>query len=385
MDATRHGRKKGVKVLDLVPRELNPVRRIRVLGRFVRKQFGKPGIPPGTVVHTGERKVERIRVSTLDFDEQACTELKDVTDVESLFALRDSPTVTWVNVDGLHDTALIEKLGQHFGFHPLVMEDVAHVGQRPKLEEYDDYLYIVLYQLEWSGDQAMVTEEQVSLIVGRNYVFSFQEREGDDFEAVRDRIRQSKGKVRKQSADYLAYMLIDATVDHYFAVLERLGEVTEQIELKLLEEPLPDTIQRLHQVKRELLVVRRAIWPLRDVLGSLVRLDSDLIKESTRIYLRDVHDHAVQVVDTVETLRDVVSGMVEVYLAQVGIRTNETMKVLTMMASVFIPLTFIVGVYGMNFDFMPELHARWGYPVTWGVMIAVTAGILVWFRRQRWL
>lgn len=372
-------------MLELVPRDLNPVRRIRVLGRFVRKQFGKAGAPPGTVVHTGERKVEQARVSTLDFDEQACTELKDVTDVEALFALRDSPTVTWVNVDGLHDTALIERLGHHFGFHPLVLEDVAHVGQRPKLEEYDDYLYIVLYQLEWEGDHGMVTEEQVSLIVGRNYVFSFQERAGDDFEAVRDRIRQAKGKVRKQSADYLAYMLIDATVDHYFAILERLGEVTEQIELKLLEDPLPDTIQRLHQVKRELLVVRRAIWPLRDVLASLVRIESPLIKDSTRIYLRDVHDHAVRVVDTVETLRDVVSGMIEVYLAQVGIRTNETMKVLTMMASVFIPLTFIVGVYGMNFEFMPELHARWGYPITWGVMIAVTAAILVWFRRQRWL
>ncbi len=372
-------------VLDLVPKPLNPVRRLRVLGRFVRKQFTKPGTAPGTIVHTGVRKVEKVRVSTFDFDEMTCTELKDVEDIESLFDLRDSPTVTWVNIDGLHDTALIEKLGVHYGFHPLVLEDVVHVGQRPKLEEHEGYLYIVLSQLEWEGDQHMVVEDQVSLILGPNYVFSFQEQAGDDFESVRERIRQAKGKVRKQSADYLAYMLIDATVDNYFVILERLGEITEQIELELLEDPLPTTIQRLHQIKRELLVVRRAIWPLRDVLSGLNRGDSPLISESTRVYFRDVHDHAVQVLDTAETLRDVVGGMVEVYLAQVSIKTNETMKVLTMMASVFIPLTFIVGVYGMNFEFMPELHASWGYPAVWAVMIGVTAGILLWFRRQRWL
>jgi magnesium transporter len=230
-----------------------------------------------------------------------------------------------------------------------------------------------------------VTEEQVSLIVGRNYVFSFQERPGDDFESVRERIRQSKGKVRKLGPDYLAYMLLDATVDNYFTILERLGEITDNLELELLEDPAANTVQRLHQIKRELLVVRRAIWPLRDVLAVLMRIESPLITDSTRVYLRDVHDHAVQVVDTLETLRDVVSGNIEVYLAQVSIKTNETMKVLTMMASVFIPLTFIVGVYGMNFEFMPELTSRWGYPMVWGVMIAVAAGILIWFKKQRWL
>ena len=388
---TPAGRKKEGGPLDVlnpltyVPDSLNPVRQLRAITRLVRRQRKKPGLPPGTIVHTGEQKVEVVRISAFDFAGEKCTEIKDVEDITSVLDLRDSPTVTWVNIDGLHDTDLIEKIGLHYGFHPLVLEDVVHVGQRPKLEEYDDYLYLVLYQLEWRGEDAMVTEEQVSMIIGPNYVFSFQERPGDDFETVRERLRQSRGKARHRGADYLAYQLIDATVDNYFTILDRIGQVTEQVELEVLGSPTPQTMHRLHQIKRELLVVRRAIWPLRDVLSGLMRTESDLVTEGTHVYLRDVHDHAVQVVDMVETLRDVVGGMIEIYLAQVSIRTNEVMKVLTMMASVFIPLTFIVGVYGMNFDFMPELNVWWGYPAVWAVMIAATAGILIWFRRQRWL
>ncbi len=388
---TPAGRKKEGGPLDVlnpltyVPDSLNPVRQLRAITRLVRRQRKKPGLPPGTIVHTGEQKVEVVRISAFDFAGEKCTEIKDVEDITSVLDLRDSPTVTWVNIDGLHDTDLIEKIGLHYGFHPLVLEDVVHVGQRPKLEEYDDYLYLVLYQLEWRGEDAMVTEEQVSMIIGPNYVFSFQERPGDDFETVRERLRQSRGKARHRGADYLAYQLIDATVDNYFTILDRIGQVTEQVELEVLGSPTPQTMHRLHQIKRELLVVRRAIWPLRDVLAGLMRTESELVTEGTRVYLRDVHDHAVRVVDMVETLRDVVGGMIEIYLAQVTIRTNEVMKVLTMMASVFIPLTFIVGVYGMNFDFMPELNVWWGYPAVWAVMIAATAGILIWFRRQRWL
>ncbi|MSR35236.1 MAG: magnesium/cobalt transporter CorA [Gemmatimonadetes bacterium] len=353
--------------------------------RFVRRQSKKAGLPPGSVVHTGTKKVEQVRLSVFDFDEQKCVELQEVGDVAALFPLRDKPTVTWVNVDGLHDTRLIEAIGAHYGFHPLVLEDIAHVGQRPKLEEYDDYLYVVLCQLEWQGDEAMAVEEQVSLIVGKNYLFSFQERPGDDFEMVRERLRSANGKARQRGADYLAYQLIDATVDNYFTILDRVGLITEQVELELLENPAHVTMHRMQQIKRELLVVRRAIWPLRDVLAGLLRTESELVSESTRVYFRDVHDHAVQVVDAVETLRDVVGGMIEIYLAQVSLRTNEVMKVLTMMASIFIPLTFIAGVYGMNFEFMPEIQARWGYPVVLGVMAAVAIGILAWFKKRRWL
>ena len=371
--------------LSYVPNTLNPVHQLRLMRRFVRRQSKKAWLPPGTVVHTGPQKVERVRVSVFDFDEEKCLELKDINEAEAIFPLRDKPTVTWVNVDGLHDTRLIEAIGLHYGFHPLVLEDIVHVGQRPKLEEYDDYLYVVLYQLEWQGDEAMVTDEQVSLIIGKNYVFSFQERPGDDFETVRERLRSAKGKARQRGSDYLAYQLIDATVDNYFTILDRLGHITEHVEIELTENPTNDTMRRLQQIKRELLVVRRSIWPLRDVLAGLLRTESELISEATRVYLRDVHDHAIQVVDAVEALRDVVGGLIEIYLAQVSLRTNEVMKVLTMMASIFIPLTFIVGVYGMNFEFMPEIHSKWGYPVVWGVMGAIAGGILVWFRRQRWL
>jgi len=384
-------RKKGpllpesLNPLSYVPNTLNPVHQLRVMRRFVRRQSKKPGLPPGTVVHTGAKKVEKVRIGVFDFDEQGCQELQDVQDVESIFPMRDKPTVTWVNIDGLHDTGLIERIGAHFGFHPLVLEDIVHIGQRPKLEEYDDYLYVVLYQLEWQGDDAMVTEEQVSLIIGKNYLFSFQERPGDDFETVRERLRSGKGKARQRGTDYLAYQLVDSTVDNYFTILDRLGLITEQVEIELLESPTHETMHRLQQIKRELLVVRRAIWPLRDVLASLLRTESELISEDARVYFRDVHDHAVRVVDAVEALRDVVGGMVEIYLAQVGLKTNEVMKMLTMMASIFIPLTFIVGVYGMNFEFMPELHSRWAYPAVWGIMVAIAGGLLLWFRKQRWL
>ena len=369
----------------IVPKDLDPVHQLTVLGRFVRRQLKKPGLPPGTVVHTGPKKEERARVSYLDFDAQTLTEREDVQDLSVLWGLCDSPTVSWVNVDGLHDTGIIERIGERFGIHPLALEDIVHVGQRPKLEEYDDYLYVVLYQLEWHGEDEMVTEEQVSLVIGSNYVFSFQERRGDDFDPIRERLRTGKGKLRERGSDHLAYALIDATVDNYFTILDRIGSATEQIELELLEQPGQDTMRKLQQIKREMLVVRRAIWPLRDVLATLMRTDSRLITEDTRVYLRDVHDHAVQVLESVETLRDVVSGMIDIYLSQVALRTNEAMKVLTVMASIFIPLTFIVGVYGMNFEYMPELHMWWAYPAVWGVMIAVAVGLLIWFKRRGWV
>ena len=369
----------------IVPKELDPVHHLKVMGRFVRRALKKPGLPPGTVVHTGPKSEERVRISYLDFDAQNLTERADVRDVSVLWGLCDSPTASWVNVDGLHDTALIERIGERFGIHPLVLEDIAHVGQRPKLEEYDEYLYVVLYQLEWHGDEEMVVEEQISLVIGSNYVFSFQERPGDDFDPIRERLRTGKGKLRERGSDHLAYALIDATVDNYFTILHRIGSATEQVELELLEEPGQDTMRKLQQIKREMLVVRRAIWPLRDVLATLMRTESALITEDTRVYLRDVHDHAVQVLESVETLRDVVGGMIDLYLSQVALRTNEAMKVLTVMASIFIPLTFIVGVYGMNFDFMPELHTRWGYPAVWAFMISTAVGLLLWFKKRGWV
>lgn len=355
-----------------------------VLGRFVRRHTKRPGTAPGTLIHTGPQKMETVRISFLDYDEQALNE-REVPGVGEVLPFRDSPTVSWVNIDGLHDVGLVQQVGDHFGIHPLVLEDVLSMGQRPKVEEYDDFVYVVLPMLSWNPAGGHVEEEQLSLILGRHWVFTFQERVGDHFDPVRDRLRQAKGRIRTRGADYLAYALIDAVVDHYFQVLEGVGAATEELELEVLENPTRETMERLHHLKREMVVMRRAVWPLRDMANGLVRSDSPLIQQPTRVFLRDVYDHAIQIMDTVESLRDVVSGILDLYLSNLSNRTNEVMKVLTIMATIFIPLTFVVGVYGMNFEYMPELAVPWAYGAVWGVMIAIGLTMIVYFRRKGWL
>lgn len=363
---------------------LHSVHQLRVIGRFVRRHTKHPGTAPGTLVHTGPQKMEQVRVSLLDYDEQELTE-REPESISQVFPLRDSPTVTWVNVDGLHDVALVQEVGDHFGIHPLVLEDVLSVGQRPKAEEYESFLYVVLPMLGWNAEGGHIEEEQVSLVLGPNWVFTFQERVGDHFEPVRDRLRQAKGRIRARGADYLAYALIDAIVDHYFQVLEAIGGATEELELEVLEDPTPMTMQRLHHLKREMVVMRRAVWPLRDMVNGLVRTDSTLVQQTTRVFLRDVYDHAIQIIDSVESLRDVISGILDLYLSNLSNRTNEVMKVLTIMATIFIPLTFVAGVYGMNFEHMPELSVPWAYGAVWGVMILMALVMLAFFRRKGWL
>ncbi len=363
---------------------LHSVHHLRVLGRFVRRHSKRPGSAPGTLVHTGVKKVEEVRVTFLDYDEQGINERVDVA-VADVLPFRDSPTVSWVNVDGLHDVDLVQHIGDHFGIHPLVLEDVLSVGQRPKAEEYDAFVYVVLPMLSWNAEGRHIEEEQVSLILGPSWVFTFQERAGDQFEPVRERLRQAKGRIRSRGADYLAYALIDAIVDHYFQVLEAIGSATEELELEVLEDPSPATMQRLHHLKREMVVMRRAVWPLRDMVNGLVRTDSALVQQPTRVFLRDVYDHAIQIIDSVESLRDVISGILDLYLSNLSNRTNEVMKVLTIMATIFIPLTFVAGVYGMNFEHMPELGVPWAYAAVWGVMIAMALAMVAFFRRKGWL
>ncbi|MCB9717249.1 MAG: magnesium/cobalt transporter CorA [Myxococcales bacterium] len=354
------------------------------MGRLVRRSVKRPGAAPGTLVHTGLQKVERTRVRTLDYDVERLTE-SELGDIEECFPLKDSPTVSWINVDGLHDVELIRELGEHFGWHPLMLEDIVSVGQRSKMEAYDGYLYLVLPMLSWDPEGRHVVEEQLSLVLGERYVFTFQERFGDVFEEVRGRLRAGRGRIRSRGADYLAYALMDAVVDHYFTVLEKVGDVTEEIEGEVLDDPKHSTIGRLHSLKRELISVRRAVWPLREVFSRLLRAEDEHLSSETRIFQRDVYDHTVQVVDTVEALRDVVSGTVDLYLSTVGYRTNEVMKVLTIMASIFIPLTFLAGLYGMNFDYLPELHVHWAYPVLLLSMAAIAVSMVVFFKRKGWL
>ena len=352
--------------------------------KAMRKRSTKAGLPPGTLIYVGERKIEAARITIIDYDEADFLE-KQVAATEECFHFKATPTVTWINIDGLHQVDIIEKLGGQFELHPLVLEDILHAGQRPKLEDFDNYIYIVLKMLSYSEPKQKVEAEQVSLVLGPNFVISFQESIGDVFDHVRDRIRNAKGRIRKMGSDYLVYSLIDAVVDNYFLILEKLGEKIEFMEEDLVAEPTQKTLQQIHGLKREMISLRKSVWPLREAVGAFDRSESVLIGESTHIYLRDVYDHTIQVIDTVETFRDMVSGMLDIYLSSISNRMNAVMKVLTIIATLFIPLTFIAGLYGMNFKYMPELEWRWGYPAIGLVMAAVAVTMLVYFRKKKWL
>lgn len=363
---------------------VDPLRTLRVMGRFVRRQVKTAGSAPGTLVHTGEKKMEKVRIRSIEFDASGLTE-READTVDEVLEATAGAGVRWLNIDGLHDVDLVRAVGDRFGLHPLVVEDIVHVGQRPKQEEYDGYVYVVLPMLVWEPERQVVRDEQLSLILGPDWILTFQERVGDSFEPVRERLRAAKGRIRARGADYLAYALVDAVVDRYYGVLEAIGELTEILELEVMDSPSESSMQRLHHLKRELIAMRRSVWPVRDVMGGIVRSESPLVKDDTRVFFRDVHDHAVQVIEAVEALRDVATGAVDLYLSSVSHRTNEVMKVLTIMASIFIPLTFMAGIYGMNFENMPELSLPWAYPALWVAMIVVAVGLVVYFRRRGWL
>ncbi|MGC9530451.1 MAG: magnesium/cobalt transporter CorA [Candidatus Bipolaricaulaceae bacterium] len=343
----------------------------------------KLGLPPGSLVHVGERRAEAVRISIVDYDADRVEEIQDVRPQDCI-PYRKTPSVTWINVDGLHEVDKLAELGKGFGLHPLVLEDILHTEQRPKLEDYGDYLYIVFNMLSWDQEAEAVTAEQISLVLGPTFVLTFQERRGDLFDPLRERIRAGKGHIRTTGADYLAYALLDNVVDHYFVLLEVLGEQVAALEDRLLTQPGAELLQLLHNLKREALYLRRSVWPLREVVGRFERGGSPLISQSTAVYGRDLYDHTVQTMDAVETLREVLAGMMEVYLSSASNRINEVMKVLTVIATVFIPLTFLAGIWGMNFTNMPELDEPWGYPFALGLMGLVAALMAVFFRHKRW-
>jgi magnesium transporter len=350
--------------------------------KFIKKASIKAGLPPGSVVHIGRKKVEKVKLELIDYTEEKIIE-KELKKVEESFPFKDLPTVTWLNVTGLHDTSIIEKIGQKFDLHPLVQEDIVNTGLRPAFDDFDAYFFVSLKMLYYKEDE--INAEHVSLIVGKNFVISFQETEGDVFDTVRQRLRTSKGKFRKSSSDYLAYALIDAIVDHYFIVLEKLGSRIESIEEEIESEVNHSTLTDIHTIKRELIYLKKSVWPLREVLSKIKKSDSELINEKTFLYFGDVYDHTIQIIDTIESYRDVVSGIVDIHLSLASNRMNEIMKVLTIFAAIFIPLTFIVGIYGMNFEYMPELSHKSGYFFVWAVFIAVAAAMLLYFKRKKWI
>ena len=352
--------------------------------RLLKKRSHKTGLPPGSLVYVGEKKTEKVRIRIIDYDELQFEE-KEARTIEESFPFKDKPTVTWINVDGLHDVGIIEKLGSHFGLHPLMMEDILNTDHRPKMEDYGNYIFIVLKMLYPGMKKGEIEAEQVSLILGPNFIISFQEREGDVFDPVRDRIRKNKGRIRKAGPDYLAYALMDAVVDNYFLILENISEKIEDTEQQLATSPSPETLQHIRELKNEMIFLRKSIWPLRELISGLGRAESSFIQESTGVYLRDVYDHTIQIIDTVESYRDMISGMVDIYLSSISNKMNEVMKVLTIFASIFIPLTFIAGIYGMNFEFMPELGWRWGYFTLLGFMAIVGISLVFYFKRKKWL
>jgi magnesium transporter len=344
----------------------------------------KPGLPPGALVHTGERRVDSVEIQLIDYDGTNIEERKLTSVAESL-PFKDRPTVTWLNIVGLHETSVIEQVGEAFGLHPLVMEDILNTRQRPKYEEYDGHAFVVVKTLHYHDEDQTIETEQISLVLGPNFVVSFQEIEGDPFEMIRERLRTAAGRIRGAGADYLLYALLDAIVDYYFIILEKAGDRIEPLGDEAMLSPEPETLRSIQKLKRELGHMRRSVWPLREVVTLIERSDSDLICKGTKIYVRDVYDHTIQVIETLESHRDMVSGMFDTYMSSVSNRMNEVMKVLTIIATIFIPITFIAGVYGMNFHHMPELGSRFGYPGALLAMLAVGVWMIAYFKRKRWL
>lgn len=346
----------------------------------------KVGAPPGTLIYTGEAQGHEVALEVFTYGPEAC-ERQTLTRLEGPLAPPPGH-VRWVNVNGVHDLPTLEALSASLGLHALTLEDIASVHQRPKFEAYDDYRYVVIRMIRLVDGAGVPTldDEQLSIVIAGDTVVTLQERPGDVLDALRERLLLGKGRLRRMGADYLLYAILDLVVDHYFMVLEAFTSRLDELEPELMRSRQTTMhLELVHGIRQELAILRRAIWPTRDMLGSLLRSDDDAISPAVRTYLRDAHDHAMQVLETVELLRETAATLHERHLALVSVRMNEVMQVLTIIATIFIPLTFIVGVYGMNFEHMPELKWRWGYAGVWGGMVALALGMLVYFRRRRWL
>ena len=346
-----------------------------------KKQAGQV---PGTLIYTGEKGANPLFIEAFDYNETFFEE-KQLKTVEEAFRFKHSDSITWINLNGLNNISEIEKVGNHYNLHPLVLEDIVNTGQRPKIDEYDDYLFLVLKMMYYDNDENIVSE-QVSFILGHNYVLSFQEAEGDVFDALRERIRQAKGRIRGLSSDYLLYALIDSVVDHYYAIIETMGNKIEDLEDNLFEGLTKNEIStEIQSLKREVLKIRRAIFPLREIISRIDKSENKLIDQKTLHYFDDVYDHIIQVTDTIDIYREMIWGLMDMYMTTISNRMNEVMKVLTIIATIFIPLTFIAGIYGMNFDHIPELHYKYSYYILWAVMLVIFLGMLYYFKRKKWL
>lgn len=344
----------------------------------------KIGQIPGSVIYTGKKTDQKLFIEAFDYNKTKC-DVKELLKVEDCFTYEEEDTITWININGLNHVDAIKEIGDHYELHPLVLEDIVNISQRPKIDEYDDYLFLVLKMLYYDENEKIVFE-QVSFILGEGYVLSFQESEGDVFDEVRERIKQAKGRVRHMPADYLLYVLIDAVVDQYFNVIEVLGNKIEDFETDIFSGHISEDVsQDIQNLKREILRVRRAIFPLREVINRIEKNENTLIKEKTITYYRDIYDHLIQVSENIDIYREMIWSLMDMYMTTISNKMNEVMKVLTIMSSIFIPLTFIAGIYGMNFKNIPELQYENSYFILWAVMIALFVGMLIYFKRKKWL
>ena len=356
--------------------------------RMDRKSIGQA---PGTLQYVGEKRLDEIKITIHDYDEDHAKTL-EITDIEECRPYLENPSNTWIRVWGLHDIEKLKSIWSYFDLHPLVQEDIVNTHQRPKAEEYEDNIFFVLRMLKYNEqDPSVLDSEQISIVLGENYVLSFQESDVPHFAPVLQRLQIVGSRLRRLGPDYLAYALIDTVVDNYFNVLDQMGEQMESTEEELLTDPTAETFHRIHVLRREAVFFRKSIWPLRDTINSVLRDQSKFIDESINVYLRDVYDHMVQIIDNIENYRDMIMGMHDMYMTHISNKMNEVMKVLTIIATIFIPLTFVAGIYGMNFDpeaspyNMPELSWYYGYPAFWVVMIVIATSLVLYFKRKDWL
>lgn len=347
--------------------------------QFVKNRASKVGLPPGTLSpgkSTVDASLYLFQYNSEWLEEGPIPDIGNVNVKDDL--------VTWINIEGSHDIKTIEKAGKKFSLHPLMLEDISSPDQRPKLDEYDDNLFLTLRALEYDSTKGHLDSDQMSFVLGKNYLLTFQEKVGDSFDPNRERIRHGKGKTRKCGSDYLMYSLLDNVVDHYFVVIEHLGERLENLELDLIKKPKDFHLEKIYQLRNDLLYLKKVVMPVREVIGKLVRDHNLLISKETRMYLKDVLDHAVHVVETVESYRELLSSMMDLYLTSANNRMNEVMKMLTAVATIFIPLTFITGLYGMNFEYMPELRYKYSYPILLAIIVGLIFFQWLYFRRKKW-
>lgn len=363
-------------------------------GRHLHQQTGKTalssaadksGLPPGTLIHIGERHASECKISVTQYNADTLIR-QEISSISELKQLRNAELITWVNVDGLSDIHIVESIGQELNIHPLVLEDILSTHQRPKLEEYDDFLYLVIKGISLNQEKNFSLQyEQISILLLANYVVTFKEKADDTFDPINNHLQNHNGRLRQLGSDYLAYVILDTVVDEYFVVEDSLDGIIDPLEDNILFNSNKEMLQTVQQIRRGLISMKRNISPLRELLATIQRADTPLLQEKTLRYYGDVYDHVLRVTDSLESYRERISAMHDIYLSSISNKLNETMKILTIFASIFIPLTFIAGIYGMNFEYMPELKWRWGYPAVWAVFIMISAGLLILFKRKKWI